>query len=126
MARGDIHVIYVVDDEDGMREFIAETLISERFLIRRCENGSVAWNFYQYEHEQVDLIITDIVMPVMDGLELLEKVQTICRNQPIAIISGYSKEKFTHLLGSNVIEFFRKPFPISDLMEFVEKHAKRR
>lgn len=67
-------LVLVVDDEPSIVELIVQVLEDEGCACLRAYNGSQAWNVLRSRH--VDLLLSDIMMPGMDGLELLQLVRT--------------------------------------------------
>jgi len=81
----------VAEDDDMIREFIKRTLTHCRYRVLTAENGFKALDI-MLENRDVDLLLTDIVMPEMSGLELAEKVKRIKPDIKILMMSGYSEE----------------------------------
>ena len=110
--------VLIVDDSPIMRRMIKKTIVLsgiETGNIREAGDGQEA--LAQLEVHPVDILFVDINMPVMDGLELLERV----RNQPenrdlsVFIISTESNEKRIEYIKSQNAEFLHKPFTPEDL-----------
>src|SRR5215211_3334504 len=78
--------VLVVDDEPTLRRLIGHYLAGAGYAVTCAENGLVAWQLIQ-AHE-FDVILTDVRMPVMTGLELLDKVRAYVSATPIILISG--------------------------------------
>jgi two-component system response regulator (stage 0 sporulation protein F) len=79
--------ILVVEDEEGLRLLYEEELKAEGYEVLTAKNGREA--IQQLEAEKPDLIILDIVMPVMDGMEALGKIVGRDRKIPIILNSSY-------------------------------------
>ena len=72
----------------------------------------------KYQDESFDLIITDINMPVMDGLEMVEKIQKIEPNQKVIILSAYSEfEYLTKLSKLDIVCFLTKPVNMKKMFQ---------
>ena len=80
--------ILVVEDEEGLRLFYEEELKSEGYEVITARNGKEA--IKQVEEGSPDLIILDIVMPVMDGMEALSRILRKDRKIPIILNSSYT------------------------------------
>jgi len=80
--------ILVVEDEEGLRLFYEEELTSEGYEVITARNGKEA--IQRLEEGSPDLIILDIVMPVMDGMEALSRILRKDRKIPIILNSSYS------------------------------------
>jgi len=87
-----LNVLYVEDDSDTLREI---TEILEMFFssVTSAKNGEEALTLYLSNREKYDLIITDINMPVMDGIELIRQVHEIDANQPFIVVSAYDESQ---------------------------------
>ena len=81
--------ILVVDDESALRALTAEILSEEGYRVLQAENGIKA--LLILEQEKVDLVLSDIIMPIMDGNALAEKIRAIYPNIKIQLVSGYTK-----------------------------------
>ena len=112
--------ILVVDDEEGIRNFIKEVLelfFSVEVLI--ASDGQQGLEIFK--SNQFDLVISDVVMPGLSGLELLKKIKKTKSKTKVIIISGYPGgieiEEFTQA-GAN--GFLQKPFSADDIKKLVE------
>lgn len=118
----DITVLFV-EDEDLLRaiyERILDKFISKLYVA--C-NGKEGLELY-HEHKP-DLIITDIMMPVMDGLEMVEKIREIDKNIRLVILSAYGEaEYFMDAIKIGVNSFLLKPVETEKLQSLVEELAK--
>ena len=68
--------ILVVDDEPMVRRFVVATLQSRGFAVVEASSGQEALNYF-FEHDGVDLVLTDILMPVMSGPEMIQRIVKI-------------------------------------------------
>jgi CheY-like chemotaxis protein len=116
------HVV-VIDDDPVLRRVIALALEAAGHSVLRCEHGRKAVDFLAHDH--ADLLITDILMPEMDGIETLREVRRLRPDLPIVAISGGSSWNPTHFLGfaqafgANAV--LAKPFAPADLIELAAK-----
>jgi len=78
--------ILVIDDDDGVRLLVREILIDAGYIVRTARNGRNALKILNRNH--FDLIITDVVMPEMDGLEVIQEVLKNDPEMKIIAISG--------------------------------------
>ena len=83
--------ILIVEDEDSLRDLYAEELEEEGYEISRAENGKAAIDLVK--KESFDLVIMDIRMPEMDGIEALGKVISLNKKIPVIIYTAYSNYK---------------------------------
>jgi len=112
--------ILIVDDEKDVRETLSEMIGGLGYQVLAAENGMEALG--SVEKQKVDLIITDLSMPKMNGLELIVKVKRIHPHIPIAVISAYgSAENTTYALTRGAFNFIAKPFKISQVKDLIRK-----
>lgn len=112
--------ILLVEDEDAVRMFSVRALKEKGYNVLEAENGDVAFKMVQ-NGEKFDLLVTDVVMPKMDGPTLNKKIRDILPNIKTIFISGYAEDTFRKNLGDNEqIHFLPKPFSLKDLASKVK------
>jgi two-component system response regulator PilR (NtrC family) len=112
--------ILVVDDEEIIRESIAMILEKEGYKVDKAENGGSA--FDKISATSYDLVITDIEMPVMRGVELLEKIGQRSPQTFVIIITAYgSVETAIGALRKGAYDYILKPIEFDDLLFRVRK-----
>jgi CheY-like chemotaxis protein len=117
--------VLVVDDEPAMRELLSTYLAEFGISALTAPNGVQALEIVQTR--PVDLIITDLWMPEMDGLELLQKVKTINARIPVAVLSGHGTVQDTvKALNLGAYTFLSKPVRIEDIESVVRKGLRLR
>ena len=118
-------VILVVDDETVIREGIKRVLEGDRFEVETCGSGHKA-----IEHLQVKdygLIITDLKMPGMDGIEVLKAVKALQPDIPVIIITGYASiDTAVEAMKNGASEYLSKPFTPDLLLEKVQSALSQR
>jgi two-component system cell cycle sensor histidine kinase/response regulator CckA len=82
------HVL-VVDDEPVVRRLVARLLEAEGFTVHEASDGAEALDRVRADGDLFDVIVSDIVMPRMNGVELLQTLSTFCPQLPVILISGY-------------------------------------
>jgi two-component system response regulator PilR (NtrC family) len=111
--------ILVVDDDETIRETLYE-LLSEEYLCQTAETAEMA--FIRLEADSYDVVLTDISMPGLSGLELLGQVRQRFPETPVIIISGISDQEHAQgLIKLGAFDFLLKPFQL----EVVENSVKR-
>ena len=113
--------ILLVDDEDGVRMVAARALKAKGWQVTECGNAEQAIEQFQKNHD-FDLLITDMVMPGMDGETLIKQVKTAHPKIKTILMSGYSEEFARH--GSEQhdnFEFLAKPFELAGLIKKVKE-----
>ncbi len=114
--RGD-ETILLADDDAAVRNVTTMLLEDSGYKVLVADNGETALSIYQKRHEEIRLLITDVIMPKMNGIELLEEVYKINANARVIVMSGYTdqimNEKLLTLENALVLS---KPLKSSMLM----------
>ena len=113
-------VVLVADDEDGIREFEAATLKMLGADVIEARNGVEALELYQSHRDSLSLIILDVSMPEMSGVEVYEEIRKTNSKLPIIIISGlgaYEVESQVRTVQN--VRFLSKPISQKDLRNAV-------
>ncbi|MCX5908688.1 MAG: sigma-54 dependent transcriptional regulator, partial [Deltaproteobacteria bacterium] len=106
--------ILVVDDELSMRQFLEILLKKEGHEVLCAEDGEKALGLFQTQ--PCDLVISDIKMPRMDGLELLQKVKDQSPKTPVIMITAYaSPEDAIKAMKSGAFDYLTKPFKLKEI-----------
>jgi CheY-like chemotaxis protein len=111
--------ILVVDDEPGIRTMIQFELSQQGYDILTAESGAKALEILN--GRTVNLILTDMRMPQMDGLELVSRVRQILPTIPIVLMTGFVEERVRKVQEQKVSGTLNKPFTIDQLAEMVHK-----
>lgn len=115
--------ILVAEDERAVREFVCRALDQEGHTVTQVEDGLEALS--QIAIKEFDLLLTDIVMPGMDGIALALKVSRDNPQLPILLMSGYALERQrAHNLDSLIHEVIAKPFTLRQILDAVAKVLK--
>ncbi|SDJ77838.1 MULTISPECIES: cell cycle histidine kinase CckA [Bradyrhizobium] len=114
--------ILLVEDEDGLRSLNARGLRSRGYSVIEAANGIEAMEALEEKDGAVDLVVSDVVMPEMDGPTLLREMRKRNPNLKIIFVSGYAEEAFDKSLPENEqFAFLPKPFALSALVEKVKE-----
>lgn len=113
--------ILIVDDEEAIRRPIVRYLTSLGFKVMEAENGKQGLNLI--ELETFNLIITDIVMPEIEGVEFIHRVKQIDNNIPIIVMSGneFGRSSFEIAEEFGAIKSFVKPINLKEFGEEIKK-----
>ncbi len=114
-------VVLVVDDESGIRKLVAALLAGQGFKALEAANGLEALNLYGSYWSDLSLVITDVQMPVMDGLEAVSRMRTISPDVPVILMTGAAGDLGQKLTGWQPL---RKPFKPAELLERVRSVLK--
>jgi two-component system response regulator ChvI len=111
--------IAVVEDEQNIRDNVAFALEREGYRVDSYGDGVAAWEAFQ--HDLPELVILDIIMPRMDGLELCRKLRTLSENLPIIFLTSRDEE-FDRVLGLELgaDDYLCKPFSMRELLARVK------
>ncbi len=108
--------ILLVDDEGIVLETGAKMLETLGYRVLEAGSGMAAINIYKDKMEAVDMVILDMIMPMMDGGKTYEKIKKINPNVKVLLASGYSTEgQATEILNRVYDGFIQKPFNIDSL-----------
>ncbi|HEY6334483.1 MAG TPA: response regulator, partial [Alphaproteobacteria bacterium] len=111
-----VGTVLLVEDEDAVRLFSARALRNKGYKVLEASSGESALDVLKKSTGPIDLLITDIVMPRMDGPALIKVVRKERPSIKIICISGYAEDGFRkHLDASADIHFLPKPFSLQQL-----------
>jgi two-component system cell cycle sensor histidine kinase/response regulator CckA len=111
--------ILLVEDEDAVRSFSVRALQNKGYEVFEANCAENAWDMLTQDKLTVDLMVSDVIMPGMDGIELGRKVRELHPNLTIIFMSGYTEDKFKDDMGEDV-HFLPKPFTLKQLAEKVK------
>jgi two-component system cell cycle sensor histidine kinase/response regulator CckA len=107
--------ILLVEDEDGVRLFAVRALRNKGYEVFEANSGEVALEILQ-NNPQIRLMITDVVMPKIEGPELMNRARLIKPDLKVIFISGYTEDAFRERLQTEQhIHFLSKPFTLKEL-----------
>jgi len=112
--------ILLVEDEDPVRLFSARALRNKGYRVIEAKSGEAALEIVEHGAEQIDLIISDVVMPKMDGPEMAAKIRERHPEMKVIFISGYTEEAFRDRLSHDV-HFLPKPYNLKQLAAKVKQ-----
>lgn len=111
-----VETIMLVEDEDPVRLFGARALRNKGYKVIEARNGEAALQLLSDKSEDIDLLITDVVMPGMDGPTLVRKVREDRPDLRVICISGYSEDALRQRIEEDTnIHFLPKPFSLKQL-----------
>ncbi len=114
--------ILIVDDEEGMREFLSILLENEGFKVY-CASGGIEALKILEEKNYINLVVTDIRMPDIDGLSLLRKIKELNSEIPVIMITAYAKDLDTAIKSINLgaSNYLIKPFSNEEFINAIKK-----
>lgn len=119
--------VLVIDDEAMVRTAAEGLLHKLGCNVMLAEDGKQGLDVYRQHAEQIDMVLLDMTMPKMGGVEVLEQLRQIKSDLPVFVCSGYSNEKIAgqfHKYRPN--GYLNKPFSLSDLTALLSQMHDRR
>ena len=113
--------ILLVEDEEAVRAFAARALASRGYTVLQAETGLDALRVVEAASEPIDLIVSDVIMPEMDGPTMLTELRKRGLMAKVVFVSGYADDAFARNLpeGQDFV-FLPKPFSLKQLIETVK------
>jgi len=117
--------VLVVDDEQSLRKVLAATLQREGYEVTVCSNGEEA--IAALDRDGADVVVTDLVMPRMDGLTLLRKVVARHPDVPVIVVTAHGRiDSAVEAMKAGAFDFLAKPFDHADLKGIIAKASRQR
>ena len=114
--------ILIVEDEIRLAQLLKEAIYNSFFSIVIAKDGNEGLK--KFKTFKPDIIITDIMMPFCDGLQMTQEIKELDENIPIIILSAHSeKEKLLKALELGINKYFIKPFDPEEVIEYINKIA---
>ena len=114
--------ILVVEDHDSIRRMMVRSLENQGYKVLSASNGKEAVQVFDNYSEPIDLLLTDVVMPEMDGVQLAEALRVLAPQMKILFISGYVDDWNRYFNPSSGDKYlFEKPFTIPEFLIEVRK-----
>ncbi len=118
--------ILVADDEESLREICRETLQDSGYTVFEAKNGEQALTILR-EEDDVELVLSDMRMPVMDGMQLLERIIQEKLDIDFLVMTGFGTiETAVEIMKMGAVDYLPKPFYINHLQLKVEKALEQR
>ena len=116
-----METVLVVDDEKNYPLILGAVLEEEGFEVLTANSGMEALEIQKTS--DVDLVLTDMKMPSMDGIELLEKIKARDPDLPVIMMTAYgSVDKAVEAMGKGAYSYILKPFDNDKLFDFINKY----
>ncbi|MGH2960562.1 MAG: ATP-binding protein [Solirubrobacterales bacterium] len=125
-ARGNSERVLVVEDEQSVRRMVVRALSTNGYDVVSFARGAEALDLLRDSEEEVDLMLTDMVMPDLQGGELADRAIALKPDLPVLFMSGYS-DLALHRAASEreSLDLLEKPFTINDLLGAVQRMIKK-
>jgi two-component system cell cycle sensor histidine kinase/response regulator CckA len=113
--------VLLVEDEDAVRSFAARALGQRGYHVLQASTGTEAVELFGAHGGEVDLVVSDVVMPEMDGPTLMKELRAVRPELKIVFMSGYAEDAFRKNLPENEeFLFLQKPFDLKELAAAVK------
>ena len=118
-------IIHVIDDEPVIHDVLAQLLTSEGYEVEISASGEEALE--KFPSQSFDVILLDLLMPGMDGIEVLRRIKKVDPLAPVIIITAYgSVESAISAMKIGALDYVQKPFKHDDLLLAIEKAVERK
>jgi two-component system response regulator ChvI len=118
--------IYLVDDDEGLRETLSMALEAEDYTVTAYHDGQEAWSQWELEAPEGQLVILDVLMPRLSGLELIQRMRSRGYQIPVLFLSSRDQE-MDRILGLDFggDDYLVKPFSVRELKSRVKALIRR-
>jgi nitrogen-specific signal transduction histidine kinase/CheY-like chemotaxis protein len=117
--------VLVVDDEEIVRIAARTVLESFGYTVLEGENGREALRVYERHSNEVSVVLLDMTMPVMSGVETLQHLLKVDPEAVVIATSGYNESEATQMFGSAIAGFIQKPYTAPDLGRKIKAACRR-
>ena len=118
--------ILLVEDEDMVRGLMCEVLEQGGYDVLACGTPADAIELCKQQGGRIDLLLTDVVMPGMNGREMADRIHETLPQLPVVFMSGYSEHALTHQGQVDpMFEYLQKPFTLKALTQKLAKVLRR-
>ena len=119
------HVL-VVDDEEHVRDVSSHILSTAGYTVSRAEGGFDALEILGHDPSAIDLVLLDMTMPGLDGLEVLQRIRNLRTDLPVLLSSGYSRTRVHRVIKSDpACDFIQKPYRRRELLDHAASMLER-
>lgn len=116
--------LLIVDDEESVRDSLVNWFIEDGFQVASAENAKKAITLL--EKENFDIILTDIKMPGMDGLELLKRIKALKKDAIVIVMTAFATvDTAVQALKDGAFDYITKPFDPDDLSHLIRNASKQ-
>ena len=126
MRNGADICVLVVDDETAVRRFATRVLEREGISVIEATDGVEALDICKSCTTPIDLVVSDIVMPRLNGVELMQALSVSHPTVPVILMSGYATAALAELGIATPCSIIPKPFPAERLLAEVQRCVRRR
>lgn len=111
--------LMIVEDEDKLRDGLSAALAPFFSKLINAKNGDEGLK--KFKKYNPDLVITDILMPIVDGLDMAKSIKAMSKDTPIIVLSAYSeKERLLRAIDIGIDKYLIKPVDVEELLLIIE------
>jgi len=112
--------ILIIDDEEAMRDSCTQVLEREGYIVESAFTGKDGWEIYQ--KNDYDVVLLDLKLPELDGVQVLSRIVKTGKNTPVIIITGFASiESAVNTIKIGAFDYLAKPFSPAELRVVVKK-----
>ena len=116
--------ILIVDDEESVRDSLSSWFIDDGYYVKSAENAKKALSMLEFEN--FDIILADIKMPGMDGLEMLRRIKTLNKESIVIVMTAFATvDTAVKALKDGAYDYVTKPFDPDDLSHLIRNATKQ-
>ena len=114
--------ILIAEDENTIRTLLAALFEREHFTVYQAVDGLAALELFEAHANHIALLITDLGLPKLGGVELISELKSLKRTIKVIAISGYGRDEVrTEVLNAGGDAFLPKPLVVKDLLQVVKR-----
>lgn len=114
--------ILIVEDEQELLDIISMVLRNKGYNVYTASNGKLALEIIETKGQELDLILSDIIMPQMSGIQLLDEIKKKLPFKPIvALTTGHTNTNIEDIYAKGAVNLLRKPFHLEDLTKMINE-----
>ena len=114
-------MILLVDDEEGYRELIARVLTKAGYEVLQAGDGIEALSLL--ENSKVDLVISDILMPNLNGYALVARLRAKWPKMPVILTTGFLSQESAKSMMNGSVDFIPKPIKAETLLDMIQRRT---
>ena len=116
--------VLLVEDEEKLASLLKNAIGDSFYSFQICSNG--VEGLEMFKRLSPDIVITDIMMPHMDGLEMSKEIRVLNADVPIIILSAFSEtDKFLNAIDVGVVKYLIKPFDPDELLDYISSLSEK-
>jgi len=112
--------VLVVDDDPGVQLLVRRALAAQGYAVILASNGAEGLRLFEQHRAELSLVLMDMTMPQMSGLEALKRIRALDDHAPVLLSSGYSFETIA-ADSPRYSGYLQKPYDVQQLLGAVEK-----